>query len=115
MQEVFEKIVEELTNYIKDNDAIYDKNQNYNGAGAFLKAIDVIEQVAADYNNGWIPCSERLPEENIEVLVTISEIDSSTYTRTSWVQEGMWVIKRTPLEPTVIAWQPLPEPYVEGE
>lgn len=66
-------------------------------------------------NSGWIPCSERLPEENIEVDVTIKEIDGSTYTQTSWLQEGQWVVKKTPLQPTVIAWKERPEPYKEGE
>lgn len=66
-------------------------------------------------NNGWISCSERLPEESIEVLVSVREVDGDNYTTTSWVQEGIWVIKKTPLIPTVIAWQPLPEPYKECE
>ena len=68
-----------------------------------------------EYNGGWIPCSERLPEECTEVLVSAKEIDGSFYTRTSWVQDGVWVIKKTPLQPTVIAWQPLPEPYKERD
>lgn len=78
----------------------------------------VKEEFATDTNvgtNGWIPVEERMPEENIEVLVSISEIDGSIYTGTSWVQDGVWVIKKTPLHPTVIAWQPLPEPYTKGE
>jgi len=29
----------------------------------FDVAIQVVEQLAEKYNNGWIPCSERLPEE----------------------------------------------------
>lgn len=76
MQGVFEKIVGELNNYIKDNDAIYDTNQNYNGAGGFLKAIDVVEQAAAEYatdtnvgSNGWISVSERLPEESLNSVI----------------------------------------------
>lgn len=67
-------------------------------------------------NADWIPCEERLPSENIEVLVTVEEIDGGKYTKTSWLQEEQWVIKKTPLEPKVIAWQPLPAPYKkEGE
>lgn len=62
-------------------------------------------------NNGWIPCSERLPDENIEVDVTIKEIDGSTYTRTSWLQEGQWIVKKSPFKPTVIAWKERPAPY----
>ena len=77
--------------------------------------IKIINEFAEEYNNGWIPCSERLPEENIEVCVTIKEIDGGIYTQTSWLQEGQWVVKKTPLEPKVVAWQPLPEAYHKGE
>ena len=100
MQEVFGKIIDEL----KQESIIVDDD-------AGNRAVEIIEQAAAEYNNGWIPCSERLPEENMEVIVTISEMDGSNYTSTSWLQDGVWIIKKTPLQPTVIAWQPLPEPY----
>lgn len=70
-----------------------------------------IEALVEVKNNGWIPCWERLPEENIEVDVTIEEIDGSTYTKTSWLQEGQWVVKKSPTKPTVIAWKERPAPY----
>lgn len=76
-----------------------------------IKAIE--EQPQADK---WIPCEERLPSEGTEVLVTIEEIDDCKYTQTSWLQDGQWVIKKTPFEPKVIAWMPKPQPYKkEGE
>lgn len=31
---------------------------------------EIMEQVAAEYSNGWIPCSERLPENEKEVEIT---------------------------------------------
>ena len=50
----------------------------------------------------WIPCSERLPEENGRYLCTYSDfgvcVDFGLYT------DGQWII-----EP--IAWMPLPEPW----
>lgn len=67
-------------------------------------------------NNGWIPVEDGLPEEGEEVEVTIEEMADSAggmryYTKTAWVQEERWVIKRNPCNPRVIAWRPLPEPY----
>ena len=79
------------------------------------RAKNIVQEVAEEYNNGWILCSEQFPEECIEVLVSVKEIDGSIYTRTSWIQDDVWVIKKTPLNPTVIAWQPLPEPYKREE
>lgn len=31
--------------------------------GATDKAIEIVNQLTEEYNNGWIPCSERLPED----------------------------------------------------
>lgn len=67
-------------------------------------------------NNGWIPVEDGLPEEGEEVEVTIEEMADSAggmiyYTKTAWVQEERWVIKRNPCNPRVIAWRTLPEPY----
>lgn len=81
---------------------------------AYNETINIIKFFAEKYKDGWIPCSERLPEENTEVIVTVREIEDSRYTQTSWMQEGQWVVKKTPLMPEVIAWQPLPESYKEG-
>lgn len=67
-------------------------------------------------NDGWIPVEDGLPEEGEEVEVTIEEMADSAggmryYTKTAWVQEERWVIKRNPCNPRVIAWRPLPKPY----
>ena len=112
MKEVFEKIVERLEE---------ERHPEIFGGWETMRidrAKEIVHEVAEEYgpdtnvgSNGWIPCSERLPEECIEVLVSVQEIDGSTYTRTSWMQDGIWVIKKTPLHPTVNAWMPLPESY----
>lgn len=65
--------------------------------------------------NGWIPCSERLPEENTEIIVCVRELDGGCYVRTTWLQDGQWIIKKSALEPTVIAWMPMPEVYNTDE
>ena len=36
---------------------------------AYSKAIDIANELAEEYNNGWIPCSERLPEAEERVLI----------------------------------------------
>lgn len=63
-----------------------------------------IPSVQSAYNNGWIPCSERLPEKFGAYLVSrkgCSRPDISLYNEKfkQWSWED------------VIAWQPLPEPY----
>lgn len=63
-------------------------------------------------NNGWIPCSERLPEERQDVLVCFDNIDGLII---AWYcpNGGKWRNSSTDTvckaEP--IAWMSLPEPY----
>ena len=80
------------------------------------KAIDIVNQFTAEYLNcaadGWIPCSERLPETNEGVLVCTNEgqVDVDYYGEYTKDFIGL---KGT--EQYAIAWQPLPAPYKEGE
>ena len=67
----------------------------------------------------WIPCSERLPEEGVEVMTTF-EIISNGKTRVeqgSYLYHG-WCLAydnlRLASHIRVIAWMPLPEPYGGG-
>ena len=78
MQEVFEKIIEKLKEELKmayeeklrcagENLLQFDSAKGY--AHGVSNAIEIVKQEAEKYNNGWIPCSERLPEEGMHVLV----------------------------------------------
>lgn len=92
------------------------------GECAIGNTLDILDDLEAEYNNGWIPCSERLPEEGQCVLVqtkkywdcgdeTLIEIRmfDPQYNGHDWKQIGCgrWIANRF-----VIAWQPLPEPYI---
>ena len=109
----FEKILERLKDAGGcDADCEYD-NGWY---GAIGEAVSIVQEVAKEYNNGWIPCSERLPEEYEDVEVTVEEVANEVgekryYNVRSWLQNGQWVIKKNPYHPTVIAWKYPTEPY----
>lgn len=64
----------------------------------------------------WIPCSERLPETDDVVLITVSNIDNNKLFVTPAVYQHPFFCTWNALAPEdkVIAWQPLPEPW-EGE
>lgn len=88
-------------------------------------SIAVVNQLAEEYKGGWIPVSERLPEDWMMVYATcISLIDN----RNPWVIEGIYFSgcggfeRMTPMleygDAEVMAWMPkkYPEPYQkEGE
>lgn len=74
----------------------------------------------------WIPCSERLPDEDHwlggsgkqfsdEVLVSVSNsADEDVYVYVSQTLDGKWNLE-LPEYYEVIAWMPLPEPYQPEE
>ena len=125
MNEVFEKIIEKQKEHFQDLNVIevlshvdFDSTIQ-NSLENFLKAItneaiEIVKQEAERYNNGWIPCSEKLPDVRQDVLVTVK------YTGFMGMH-GYW-IKTGHMEAEndwwgdcaggeVIAWQTLPQPY----
>ena len=133
MQETFKEILKELKNElnkvqskcksiaIKDGRSL--DYEFYGGKSeAYTKAIEIVEQAAAaEYNNGWIPCSERLPEDNKPVLcwVTSTTVASGETYIIGSCDNGFWFLQtyeighhHFPVEDyKVVAWQPLPQPY----
>lgn len=60
----------------------------------------------------WIPCSERLPEDNTDVIVCFY---SGTVTEMRYWGNGIFQGIYEHTTKVIVAWMPLPEPYREGE
>lgn len=72
---------------------------------------EIVQEVAEEYNNGWIPCSDdsaKLPKENEKVRVTVW----TGIEKIGFMQYGKWFVYSSEgvAEATVVAWQPT-EPY----
>lgn len=108
MQEVFEKIIERLEKQR------YSENLNLRWEAMRIdKAIQIVNEVAEEYNNGWISVEERLPNDSegtICCLVTCKSVDNEELEiKCAYFNKGFsdgWVSLYD-----VTAWQPLPEPY----
>ena len=80
----------------------------------------IIQEVAEEYNGGWIPCSERLPEENKDGWThLILSIKTGEVIFGFWHNEEMGFCKHfrdgVCRVCGVIAWMPLPEPFKERD
>lgn len=60
----------------------------------------------------WIPCSERLPEDAMNV---ISQFSSGTVTELRYAGNGIFEGIYDYSTKVIIAWMTLPEPYKEKE
>lgn len=136
MQEVFENIIkklEEKAKYHMDFSKI-EKIRKEIRIGhleqyqCFITAIEIVRQAAEEFahdtnvgNNGWIPCSKRLPERNKPVLCWVRSTtiaSGETYIIGS-CDNGFWFLQTYEIghhhfpvkDYEVVAWQPLPEPY----
>ena len=92
----------------------YDKILYFKGDGKTISSS--IEDILSELSPAqprWIPCGERLPEDDVEVLVTddAGGVQWLGVDKMMSYEDGsgrFWLISQHP-----IAWIPLPEPYKE--
>lgn len=98
------------------------KHNDVAGGNLIFEAADTIETLSAKlarYSLGygeWIPCSERLPSESGNYLITVADlrlghIGEHTVTMADFYAKA----KKWNSIVDVYAWMPLPEPWKDGE
>ena len=133
MNEVFENILERIDSYIEDAKS--------EGDFSYIKPFEIakvaVQEVAEEYNGGWIPIKTRpmteeekeyyseylfegngliyecpLPDDGQEVLITskYGNVDKTTF----YTDCGNYFENYEDYD-EVIAWQPLPEPFKERD
>ena len=128
MNKAFEKILEKLdeerelsyadfSRYVDEVSPCLDAEYDDFFHRGLERASRLVKEVAEEYNGGWIPCSERLPDISADVLLTLRSLDIHTGFRAN--TDGYFYVEGTddgyiPFD-NVIAWQQLPEPYKESD
>jgi hypothetical protein len=125
---IFEKIrerLQELKTYKLDlADAMSElmKKDRLDNYISREEAIDIINQVEAEYNNRWISVDDRLPDTEGVYIVTIEdECGSVRYCKVAFFslyhpKHRWWDVECEYVYfGDVTYWMPLPEPYKKGE
>ena len=83
----------------------------------YIDWYENIDNWTEEYNNGWILCSEQLPDYGESVLVSFNQarqpLIATFYENDTWkMLQG--VNGLIDITNEVIAWQPLPQPYQQN-
>ncbi len=125
MNKAFEKILEKLDAkkqyfqkfYEADGKTEEDEYINKATQLAFDDAKNIVQEVAEEYNNGWIAISDRFPENDKYILLSFDNFSVPMIGRyESYESGGAFYIGDEDITCSkqdlfVNAWQPLPEPY----
>ena len=107
---------------IKDLETVNPISRVYNAKIAWAKAmIDAAPTVLAEAVQGWISCSERLPESVKKTYWICTDTEYQCECRwtnvnpiwTDLTTDWHWNKFDIPQYSEVIAWMPLPKPYGE--
>lgn len=123
MNKAFDKILERLEIEIAGKPTPDEYNNGINRAYSIVN--EVAEEFATNTNvgtDGWIPCSERLPEidGNTSDIVLVCGSNGFQY-MAFWCDDLKWrfcecgMAKNPILWTEIVAWQPLPEPFKESD
>ena len=117
---VFEKIREKLEEYHEYCINAYGVVGGNSQALATKQCIEMVNQVEQEHNNGWIPCSERLPSmeecHKDDNRFIVSDGNRSyqrffDYKEKRFCEPFYRGTLNTFFDDCVTHWQPLPQPY----
>ncbi len=115
MKEFIEKLIERLEERVKENT---NEDMSYKIPYFGLEiALKIVNQLAEEYNDGWISIDERFPENDNYILMSFANFSLPQIGRYEEDSEDGAFYLGDELETCVSqnlivnAWQPLPESY----
>ena len=126
MNEFIEKLIKSLKEWSFETTILIPTSDGYEETAdreiiCTKNVIEIVNELAEEYNNtstdtssGWIPCSERLPEEYGEYLCCDRYGEYIIGYPTARVSsDDYYVETEHEIMNDCIAWQPLPQAYQE--
>ena len=128
VKELLKKYIEADIQILEERDAFI----------IYVELIDELQEAIEqdEKENGWIPASERLPEEHDSifakfkgtdnwkrgmfektskyVIATVVFDDGTVLVEQAHTTDGIWRTDKKVLGGTVVAWMDYPKPYKEG-
>ena len=122
MNKAFEKILERLEVLIEES--YYEATEGSHNAGirnnAYHEVRRIVQEVAEEYKDGWVPIDEKLPPDDSYILLSFSNYSVPIVGRYEEDEDGGGNFfagdEDKPLisqDLFVNAWMPLPKPYEE--
>ena len=116
MNKAFEKILERLE---KERRILLENNIQQAIALNFAKGI--VQEVAEEYNGGWIPIEQELPPQDTYILLSFCNFSLPVIGRYEEDEEGNGNFYAGDEDETLLsqdmyvnAWQSLPEPFKDN-
>ena len=112
------EFVEKLIGRLEEEKESAKKRNAFDSEVSYRCAIEIVNQLAEEYNNGWIPCEKKLPETNESVLCWAkSTARGGDVCFVGSYHKGFWFLQSSanthsfPGQYKIVAWQKLPEPF----
>ena len=130
MNKAFEKILDRLEEKLKKSEERYHRYLDDSNLSCMFdrsdieekrvdtikEILEIVQEVAEEYKDGWIPSIERLPEDDSICMVTVEYPNNETVVDYGWFDRKnvCWFVGMQEFRTSnIIAWQQLPEPFKE--
>ena len=114
MKEFIDKLIERLEEHKTKAYVTGFTNNPYElgACHAMDDAVKIVNQLAEEYNNGWIPVSSGNPKETGLYQVTVDDNDEPVITAMYLAEVDIWSYHAGYGNyMKVLAWRSLPQPY----
>lgn len=111
-----------ITNIFASEEDDHAGIENNAKSDTYERAIEIVQEVAKEYGNGWIPVEVELPKKSgcytvTEEILSLNDRNKVVGTRVAYevqydAQNEIWRRANTL---RVIAWKPKDTPYQKGE